>query len=85
MFESKILVKALSKPEFIAVKSVLPALSSSFVLSKIKMLASTAIPIESIKPAMPARVSVTGTALNIANRNKPYKHSATSAITPGAL
>ena len=71
MFESKILVKALSNPELIAVKSVLPALNSSFVLSKIKILASTAIPILRIKPAIPARVSVTGIALNSANNIKP--------------
>ena len=67
MFESKILVNALSKPRLIAVNNVLPALNSSFVLSKIRMFASTAIPIERIKPAIPANVKVTGINLNIEN------------------
>ena len=67
IFESKILVQALSKPELIAVNNVLQAFSSSFVLSKIKILASTAIPTEIINPAIPARVRVTGIALNKAN------------------
>ena len=44
-------MKALSKPELIAVNKVLPAFNSSFVLSKIKILASTAIPTERIKLA----------------------------------
>jgi hypothetical protein len=48
-------------------------LSSSFVLSKIKILASTAIPILRIKPAMPARVSVTGMVLKIAKVKRVYK------------
>ena len=50
IFESKILVNALSKPELIAVNKFLPAFNSSFVLSKIKMLASTAIPTDRMKP-----------------------------------
>ena len=57
IFESKILVNARSKPELIAVNKLLPALNSSFVLSNIKILASTAIPILRINPAIPARVS----------------------------
>ena len=61
--ESKILVHALSNPEFIAVNKLLPNLNSSFVLSKIKMLASIAIPIDKIKPAIPVNVNVTGIAL----------------------
>ena len=85
MFESKILVNALSNPEFIAVNNVLPALSSSFVLSKIRMFASTAIPIERINPAIPAKVKVTGIALNNAKSIIPYKIRAISAINPGAL
>ena len=67
IFESKILVNALSKPELIAVNKFRPALNSSFVLSKIKMLASTAIPTDRMKPAIPARVNVTGTILKIEN------------------
>ena len=71
IFESKILVNARSKPAFMAVKRVLPALSSSFVLSKIKIFASTAIPILRIKPAMPASVRVTGIMLKIAKTSTP--------------
>ena len=71
MFESIILVHALSKPEFIAVNKFLPALNSSFVRSNIKMLASTAIPILNTKPAIPARVITTPNALNKANKIKP--------------
>ena len=85
MFESKILVKALSKPELIAVNNVRPAFNSSFVLSKIKIFASTAIPILRIKPAIPASVNVIGIALNSANKKIPYIINATSAIKPGAL
>ena len=59
-FESRIEFQARLKPASIAVASVLPVRSSSFVRSKIRMLASTAMPTESTKPAMPARVSVTG-------------------------
>ena len=70
ILESKIDVNALSKPALIAVNNVLPAFSSSFVLSKIRIFASTAIPILSIKPAMPASVSVTGTILNTAKTSK---------------
>ena len=41
--------------------------SSSFMRSKIRMLASTAIPTESTKAAMPADVIVTGPSLNTAS------------------
>ena len=85
IFESKILVNALSNPELIAVNNVLPAFNSSFVLSKIKILASTAIPIDKIKPAIPASVKVTENTLNKANNIIPYNNNATSAIAPGAL
>ena len=48
-------------------QSVLPARSSSLVLSKIRMLASTAMPTESTKAATPASVSVTGIKRKSAN------------------
>ena len=83
MFESKILVKALSKPELIAVNKFLPAFNSSLVLSKIRIFASTAIPTDNTKPAIPASVRVTGIALNKANNIKPYTINAMSAIKPG--
>jgi hypothetical protein len=42
----------------------LPIRISSFIRSKMRMFASTAMPIESTKPAIPARVSVTGMSRN---------------------
>ena len=65
-FESRIEFQARAKPASIAWASDLPERSSSFVRSKIRMLASTAMPTESTKPAMPARVSVTGMSRNSA-------------------
>ena len=46
---------------------LLPLRNSSFMRSKIRMLASTAIPSDRMKPAMPASVSVTGISLKIAS------------------
>ena len=66
-FESRIEFQARLKPASIAAGSVLPRRSSSFVRSKIRMLASTAMPTESTKPAMPARVRVTGMSRKIAS------------------
>ena len=59
-FESRIEFQARLKPASTAAGSDLPTRSSSFIRSKIRMLASTAMPTESTKPAMPARVRVTG-------------------------
>ena len=70
-FESRIEFQARLKPASIAAGRLLPARSSSLVRSKIRMLASTAMPTESTKPAMPARVSVTGI-----SRNSAYTISA---------
>ncbi len=66
-FESRIDVHALLNPSSTAPAKLLPAFNSSFVLSKIKMFASTAMPIERINPAMPAKVRVTGINLKIAS------------------
>ena len=57
--------QALVNPSFIANPKSLPCLISSFILAKIKMLASTAIPIDKIKPPTPAKVSVMGINLKI--------------------
>ena len=59
-FESRMEFQARLKPASTAAGSDLPTRSSSFVRSKIRMLASTAMPTESTKPAMPASVRVTG-------------------------
>ena len=45
--------------------------NSSFNLSKIKILASTAIPRDRMKPAIPAKVKVTGINLKTAKDNNP--------------
>ena len=51
--ESRIEFQARLKPASIAAGSDLPTRSSSFIRSKMSTLASTAMPIESTKPAMP--------------------------------
>ncbi len=58
ILESRIDGQARRKPSSIAAVFNNPLLISSLVLSKIKILASTAIPIERMNPAMPAKVIV---------------------------
>lgn len=65
--ESRIDDQALLKPVIRASCFGRPQRISSLILSKIKILASTAIPIERINPAIPASVKVTGIILKIAN------------------
>ena len=55
MFESKIEFQARLKPASIAATAVLPERSSSLVRSKMRMLASTAMPTESTKAADPRK------------------------------
>ncbi|OPZ57006.1 MAG: hypothetical protein BWY87_01719 [Deltaproteobacteria bacterium ADurb.Bin510] len=64
--ESRIDGNARLKPASMPARSVLPSFSSSLRRSKIRMFASTAMPIERMKPAMPGRVSVTGMILKSA-------------------
>ena len=59
-FESMIEFQARENPASIAAGRLLPSRNSSFMRSKIRMFASTAMPTERTKPAMPARVRVTG-------------------------
>jgi hypothetical protein len=63
---SKMELQARLKPASMAAFRGLPARSSSLVRSKMRMLASTAMPTASTKPAMPASVSVTGMVRNSA-------------------
>ena len=58
-FESRMEFQARLKPASMAAVRFLPARSSSLVRSKMRMLASTAMPTERMKAAMPASVSVT--------------------------
>ena len=57
MFASIIEGKAFLKPISIALDVSLPARCSSRIRSKIKMFASTAVPMVKMIPAIPARVS----------------------------
>ncbi len=62
-FESRIEGQARWKPARKAACTERPQRSSSFMRSKIRMFASTAIPVDNRKPAMPGNVSVTGISL----------------------
>jgi hypothetical protein len=64
IFESRIENHALEKPAEIESATVLLERNSSFILSNIRTLASTAMPMEIINPAIPAAVIVTGINLN---------------------
>ena len=66
-FESRIEGHALLNPSSIDYAKLFPDFISSFILAKIKIFASTAIPMERINPPMPAKVNVTGINLNIDN------------------
>ena len=54
IFESRMESHARAKPSCIAVPISFPVLSSSFIRSKMRIFASTAIPIERMNPAIPA-------------------------------
>ena len=84
-FESNIAIKPLLKPESIEFLMLFPNLNSSFILSKIITLASTAIPSERINPAIPGKVSVASIKFKQANVINPNKIIAKSAIIPGNL
>src|SRR3989344_196238 len=60
ILESLIEDQARLKPSSNACLLVLPHLLSSFILSKIRILASTAIPTDKINPAIPDNVKVIG-------------------------
>ena len=84
IFESLMLVQALLKPASIPTATELPARISSFIRSNIRILASTAIPILSIKPAIPASVNTIGDwvmpeSLNISIVMRVYMTSAAAA------
>ena len=64
MLESLMESHARLKPSETADCKFFPFFNSSFILSNIKMLASTAMPTDRMNPAMPAAVKVTGMSLN---------------------
>ena len=66
-------------------EKLLPDLNSSLNLEKIKMLASMAIPIERIKPPMPAKVRVTGINLKRDKTKAIYIPRVKADKIPGSL
>ena len=85
MFESRMEGQARFQPRSIAWNSVLPLRNSSFKRSNIRMLASRALPVDRIRPAIPGKVSVTGISLKSANVIAAYIKIAKTAVTPGNL
>ena len=83
IFESRIDGHARFQPTSMADASNLPARNSSLMRSKMSTLASTAIPIERTKPAMPASDNVTANILKRASVNIAYRSRARSARMPG--
>ncbi len=85
MLESKIDDNALLYPASTEVLIDFPNLNSSLVLSNMRTLASTAIPMVSINPAIPASVNTTPNCENTISTKLTYKTIATEAIIPGTL
>ena len=67
MLESRMEDHALEKPASTAFIAERPILSSSFIRSKIKIFASTAIPTDRMNPPIAASVNVTGISLKRAS------------------
>ena len=81
--ESRMEVQARLKPAFKAASSDKPARNSSLMRSKIRILPSTAVPMEMRKPVMAGSVKVTGSSLNIARLRQMNTIRARSAARPG--
>src|SRR5262249_23342694 len=81
-FESTIAFIAWRKPSSTARRSDLPCTSSSRMRSKISTFASTAMPIDSTKPANPGSVSVNRNMARPARVNRQYRVSAATASAP---
>ena len=81
---SKIAEKARLKPTSIALRRLLPARSSSRIRSKISTLASTAIPIVRMMPAIPGSVSVARTIESIPKSMQMFITTAMIARPPAA-
>ena len=82
MLESRMVTSARPNPLSMALRSVLPVRISSLNRSKISTLASTAIPMDRMMPAMPGRVSVAFRYRITSNSSMVYSSSAMSATTP---
>src|SRR6266852_3225735 len=70
--------KARANPESMAARTVFPDRSSSRILSKIRILVSTAMPMVSTTPAIPGRVRVAWKPAMAASRTRRLRASATS-------
>ena len=82
---SKIVIKALSYPEFIDAKIDFPILFSSLIRSKIITLASTVIPIVNNNPAIPGSVKTASIVINTDKTNNKFKINAILEINPENL
>ena len=82
MLESKIALKAFLKPSSIADLTERPLASSSLIRSKISTLASTAIPIVRMIPAIPGKVKVPCKAASTDKINETLITTAISATRP---
>src|SRR3989344_7394898 len=83
MLESRIESQAREKPAVMAWGILLPARISSLIRSKISTFASTAMPMEIMKPAIPAAVRVTGKSLKRVKIMEIKILKAIIAISPG--
>ncbi len=85
IFASRMVSKALEYPPSMAALGVFPSLSSSLILSNMRTLASTAIPIVRMIPAMPGRVRVALRPAKAPIIIIRFRISAKSAIAPDIL
>ena len=81
-FESKIVTKARLNPASIEARRVFPARNSSLNRSKINTLASTAIPMDKMIPAIPGSVSVAFSIFIDTKSNTTYNSRDTFATKP---
>ena len=84
-FASSIVTNALLYPAFTEEIISFPPLSSSLILSKIITFASIAIPIVSIKPAIPGSVRVAPNTARKDRMKTTFNNRATFAIIPENL
>ena len=85
MFASKIVVLDFVYPASKAIIGFFSFLVSSFIRSKIKTFASTAIPTVKIIPAIPGKVYVASNKVRIPISKKRFETRARLAINPNAL
>ena len=82
---SRIVIKAILYPLLIEAIVLLPNFTSSLILSKIIILASTVIPIVSSSPAIPGNVKIASIVTRMATTIDIFIISAILAINPDRL